>query len=112
MNLNHHPAPQGAREGDAMPRRHRPPTTEPSRLILRGEADRILMRQIMNLFGMWGWCYRSCRRHKGCASPTVKCFDHNIDAVRRILEGLAEWPRLDGPRELDELVEPVDDLFD
>jgi hypothetical protein len=95
-----------------MPRRHRPPTTEPSRLILRGEADRMLMRKIVNFFGVWAWCYRSCRRHKGCASPTVKCFDHNIETARKILQQLADWPRLDGPRELDDLVEPVEDLFD
>ncbi len=96
-----------------MPRRHRPPTTEPTRLILRGEADRMVMRQLVNMFGVWRWCHRNCRRHKGCASPTVVCFDYNIETARETIERLANWPRLDGPRELDELLEPVgdEDLF-
>ena len=95
-----------------MPRRHRPPTTEPSRPMLRGEADRMLMRQIVNFLEAWHGCDRACRRHKGCASPTVKCFDHNIEIARKVLGRLADWSRLDGPREVDELVEPVQDLLD
>jgi hypothetical protein len=79
-----------------MPRRNRPPTTEPERLILRGEADRLLMLQIVNLFESWRGCYRACRRAKACASPHVKCFDHNIEIVRKVLDDLANWRRLDG----------------
>jgi hypothetical protein len=95
-----------------MPRRNRPPTTLPAGRMTRGEADLMLMREIVNLFAAWEGCYRACRRHKSCVSPTVHCFDHNIETVREGLRRLADWPRLDGPREPDELAAPVDDLFD
>jgi hypothetical protein len=94
-----------------MPRRHRPPC-EPPAALTRGEADRILMRKIVDMFETWRWCYRPCRRRKGCASATVRCFDHNIETAGNILERLANWRRLDGPRELDELVEPVGEFVD
>src|SRR5262245_3358808 len=83
-STRHSPRPGRARERKVtpMPRRHRPPTTEPARLVLRGEADRVLMRQIVNLFEGWRGCYRACRRHKACASPDVKCFDHNIEIAQ------------------------------
>ena len=94
-----------------MPRRNQPPCDPPPPLT-RGEADIAIMRAIMDMAGMWRGCYRACRRKKGCASPGVKCFDHNIERVRDFTRDLADWPRLDGPRELDELVEPVTELFE
>jgi hypothetical protein len=42
----------------------------------------------------------------------VRCFDDNIETAGNILRQLADWRRLDGPRELDELVEPVDEFVD
>ncbi len=80
--------------------------------MTRGEADRRLMRTIVDFCVIWHDCHRACRRRKGCASPTVRCFDYNIERVRTYTQRLADWPRIDGPRELDELVEPVDDLLD
>ena len=95
-----------------MPRRHRPQTTLPNRPVIRAQADIEIMRTLMDLAGMWHGCYRVCRRRKSCASPVVKCFDYNIERVREFTQRLADWPRLDGPRDLDELVEPVDDPLD
>jgi hypothetical protein len=95
-----------------MPRRNRPPTTPSSRLVLRKHADIEVMRAIMDLACMWSVCYRACRRRKSCASPTVRCFDHNLERVRKFTADLADWPRLDGPRDPDDLLEPADDPFD
>ena len=94
-----------------MPRRHRPPIDPPPALT-RAEADIEIMLALMNMVGMWRVCYRACRRRKACASPDVKCFDHNIERVRALVDDLAGWRRLDGPRPLAERVEPVDELFD
>jgi hypothetical protein len=96
-----------------MTRRHRP-VTATRRVVLRGEADRMAMREIVNFFGAWHDCYRKCRRAKACASPTVHCFDFNIATARKMLTEIANWRRLDGPRDPDDLLEPVkpEDLFD
>jgi hypothetical protein len=96
-----------------MPRGRRPVTTT-RRVVLRAEADRMAMRDIVDFFGVWAWCYRRCRRQKGCASPTVVCFDHNIATARKILHDIANWRRLDGPRQPEDLLDPVkpEDLFD
>lgn len=96
-----------------MPRGHRP-VTATRRIVLRGEADRMAMRDIVNFFGVWAWCYRRCRRRKACASPTVMCFDHNIATARKMLGEMASWRRLDGPRDPGDLLDPVkpEDLFD
>ena len=94
-----------------MPRRHRPPCNPPQ-VLTRGAADLILMRKIVDLFETWRGCHRACRRGKGCASPTVRCFDHNIETARKILDELASWRRLDGPREFEEVVRPVDEFID
>ena len=90
----------------------RNPPANPRRIITRGQADRLMMRAIMDMNFVWMGCYRACRRKKGCASPDVGCFDHNIERVRDFTFRLAHWRRLDGPRELAELVEPVDDFLD
>ena len=42
----------------------------------------------------------------------MRCFDYNIETAGNVLQRLADWRRLDGPRELDELVEPVDKFVD
>ena len=96
-----------------MTRRHRSVTVT-RRIVLRAEADRMAMRDIVNFFGVWGWCHRKCRRRKGCASPTVMCFDYNIATARKMLGEMANWRRLDGPRDPDDLLQPVkpEDLFD
>jgi hypothetical protein len=82
--------------------------------MTRGAADLYLMRKIIQFFGTWADCNAACRRHKRCASPTVACFDHNRDIARKILDEFANWRRLDGPREPDELTELItlDDLID
>ena len=83
--------------------------------MLRGHVDRLLMRKLMDFVDVWHDCDRACRRRKGCASPTVECFDDNTERVRLIFGKAADWRRLDGPRDLDEIVEPIesiDDLFD
>ena len=42
------------------------------------------------------------------------CFDHNIGTARKMLNDIANWRRLEGPRDPDDLLEPVapEDLFD
>lgn len=83
-----------------------------SSFVTRGQADRLMMRAIMDMNFVWVSCHRACRRKKSCASPDVWCFDQNIDQVREFTFRLARWRRLDGPREPHELVQPAGDLID
>jgi hypothetical protein len=78
----------------------------------RGAVDIKIMRSIIGFLGTWQHCCAACRRHKRCASPAVACFDVNLETIRETLENLAEWPRLDGPRQPDEANGPVGDLLD
>jgi hypothetical protein len=84
----------------------------PPELRTRGNADRAIMRSVVDLFGIWETCHKACRRRKACASPTIACFDVNCETLREQLEALAAWPRLDGPREESDLGQPVGELFD
>jgi hypothetical protein len=78
----------------------------------RGEADLKLMRAVIGFLGGWATCTKACRRARRCASPSVACFDENLESIRDQLEELAAWPRLDGPREPADLARPVVELFD
>jgi hypothetical protein len=71
-----------------------------------------LMRAIVGFLGGWAECSKACRRARRCASPSVGCFDANLDAIRAQLEALADWPRLEGPRDPAELGRPVEFLLD
>jgi hypothetical protein len=93
-------------------RTHRRPMLTPA-LRTREFADIKLMRLVVAAVGIPENCHRAaCRRARRCASPTVGCFDENIEAVREFAEGLAAWSRLDGPRDPEELARPVTALFD
>jgi hypothetical protein len=84
----------------------------PPALRTRGNADLAIMRNVVDFFGIWETCHKACRRGKTCASPTIACFDTNAERLRELLEALAEWPRLEGPREEADLKGPVGELFD
>lgn len=96
-----------------MPRKNRIPSPLPPELATRRIADIRIMRLIARTMGFPETCRRAaCRRKRSCASPTVACFDENIEAVRDFAHGLADWARLDGPRGPEELDRPVTELFD
>jgi hypothetical protein len=84
----------------------------PPEFRTRRIVDIMLMRHIIDFMGSWKECRPACRRAKGCASPTVVCFDLNRDAIREHLEAMAAWRRLEGPREPEEENAPVTELFD
>ena len=84
----------------------------PPEMRTRGVADITIMRSIVGFLGGWVECNARCRRHKRCASPTVECFDRNIDEIAATLEALACWRRLDGPRGPEEEARPVGVLID
>jgi len=88
--------------------KRRPPRPDTT----RAEADIVLMRQIVGFFATWRSCHASCRRAKRCTSPTVACFDRNSGRFQATFEALADWPRLDGPRDPDELDRPAYDTYD
>lgn len=83
-----------------------------SRDLTRGQLDIALMRCIIGFLGTWRGCFRACRRMKGCADPTCACFDLNRENIQEMLTEIAEWPRLDGPREEDVASGPPGALFD
>jgi len=84
----------------------------PRPVMTRGEADRLLMRLMVRFTGGWEECMPACRRAGRCASPEVACFDRHIDRIRDTFEAAAAWQRLDGPREPEELAQPVTEFFD
>jgi hypothetical protein len=95
-----------------MPRKLRLPTPLPAEFRTREITDIRLMRSIVNLIGCWDRCYRACRRKRGCASPTVGCFDDNIEMIQEVLTDMANWRRLEGLRDTEELKEIATELFD
>jgi hypothetical protein len=95
-----------------MPKRMRLPTPLPAEFRTREITDIRLMRKIVNLIGSWDKCTRACRRKRGCASPTVHCFDDNIETIQEVLTDMAHWRRLEGPRDPEELKEIATELFD
>ena len=96
-----------------MPRRIRIPSPLPQEFRTREIADIKIMRLIARTMGFPETCHRAaCRRKRSCASPTVACFDENIEVVREFAEGLADWARLDGPRDPAEFDRPVTKLLD
>jgi hypothetical protein len=84
----------------------------PPQCRTRGSADLMVMRAIIGFLGTWSRCGKACRRKKGCASPTVECFDPNIALIRADLDALAAWRRLDGPRPPAERDRPARVLID
>ena len=95
-----------------LPRKLRLPTPLPPELRTREITDIRLMRWIVNFIGCWDGCSRACRRKRGCASLTVKCFDPNIAMIQEVLTDMANWRRLEGPRDPEELEEVATELFD
>lgn len=96
-----------------MPRKVRIPSPLPAEFRTREIADIRIMRLIARTMGFPETCHRAaCRRKRSCASPTVACFDENIDAVRNFADGLAGWTRLDGPRPPEDLDQPITELLD
>jgi hypothetical protein len=93
---------------------HRPPRPRvlPPELRTRAVADLMMMRSIVGFLGSWQYCERACKRQRGCANPNVACFDRNRERIRDYLERLADWPRLDGPREPDVAAGPIGDILD
>ena len=93
---------------------HRPPRPRilPPELRTRAVADLMIMRSIVGFLGRWQYCSRACKRQRGCADPNVECFDRNREVIRDYLERLADWPRLDGPRNPDAAAGPIGDILD
>ena len=52
-----------------MPRGHRPTATKPRRVVLRAEADRIAMRDIVDFFGVYALVLPQVPAPQGLRQP-------------------------------------------
>ena len=92
---------------------HRPPRPSilPPELRTRAVADLMMMRSIVGFIGSCN--IASVPASASAAAPTpMSVLRRNRDRIRDYLERLADWPRLDGPRDPDAAAGSIGDILD
>jgi hypothetical protein len=88
------------------------PRDLPPALATRGNADKLLLRSLLNFLEVWRYCTPHCRRAHCCVDPKVGCFDPNAERIQEIFADIADWPRFEGPRDPEDEAGPIGELFE